>query len=87
MQLESLIGKKVLACISMMGNTKLNEIVIHGVETGGLWIESEKYARLWVEKLDVPAIRTPLFFVPYSGIQFVLHSLEKLELSEEKFGV
>ncbi len=87
MKTEDLVGKKVLAMIPMFDVKLFQEITIHGVELGGLWVECESYSRLVLQKLDQPAIKTPLWFVPYHEIRMMLHSLEKLELSEEKFGV
>jgi hypothetical protein len=86
MKSEELIGKKVLAMIPLFHSTLLQEITIHGVEAGGFWIECENYSKIVLSKLKQPAMKTPIFFVPYQGIDFVMHTLEKLELSEEKFG-
>jgi hypothetical protein len=83
---SDLIGEEVLAMIPIFGNNTLLIVTIHGVESGGIWIESEKYTKTMLEKLDLPAIKTPIFFVPYHEIRFVVHSLEKIELSEGKFG-
>jgi hypothetical protein len=87
MKSEELIGKTVLAMIPMFHEKLFQEITIHGVETGGFWLECPNYSKVVLSKLNVPAIKTPLLFVPYHEIRFVLHFLEKLELSEEKFGV
>jgi hypothetical protein len=87
MKFEELIGKKVFALIPIVNAKTFQQITIHGVEVGGLWVESQQHTKLWLENFDLPAIQTPLFFVPYHEIRFVVHRLEKLELSEEKFGV
>jgi hypothetical protein len=87
MKSEELIGKQVLAMIPMFDPKVFQKITIHGVETGGFWLECPSYSKLVLSNLNVPAIKTPLFFVPYHEVRFVLHYLEKLELSEEKFGV
>jgi hypothetical protein len=87
MKSEELIGKRTLAMIPIFDQRIFQEVTIHGVESGGFWLECPNYSRIVLSKLNVPAIKTPLFFVPYSEIKFLLHSLEKLELSEEKFGV
>jgi hypothetical protein len=84
---NDLIGKQVLAFIPIFDDNTFHEITIHGVETGGLWVESAHVSKAWLEKLQLPAIKTPLFFVPFHEIRFVLHSAEKLELSEKKFGL
>jgi hypothetical protein len=87
MNSEQLVGKQVVAMIPMFDEKILQQITIHGVENGGFWLECPSYSRILLSKLNVPAIKTPLFFVPYHEIRFLLYSLEKLELSEEKFGV
>lgn len=87
MKLEELIGKEIIGMIPMFHEKIFQKITVHGVEVGGLWIECPNYSKILVAKLNQPAIKTPLFFVPYHEIRMLLHSLEKLELSEEKFGV
>jgi hypothetical protein len=87
MRFPDLIGQTVLALIPILDQTEIQEITIHGVEVGGIWIESQRYSELFLAKLDLHAIRTPIFFVPYHEIRFVMHRLDKLELSEKKFGV
>jgi len=87
MKSEDLVGKEVLAMIPMFDQKLLQRITIHGVEAGGLWVECENYSKLMLSKLNQPAIKTPLWFVPYHEIRMMLYSLEKLALSEEKFGV
>jgi hypothetical protein len=84
---HNLIGKPLLAIIPMFGEKTLHEIRIHGVEGGGLWIECAHVSKSWLERFELAAMKTPLFFVPFHEIRFVLHSTEKLELSEKKFGL
>jgi hypothetical protein len=87
MKFEDLVGQTIPMVIPLLDREVLHEVKIHGVEAGGIWIESEFYSKYWINKLGVAAIRTPIFFVPYHEIRLAMHSLEKLELSEKKFGL
>ena len=84
---EQMIGKQILALIPILSGEIVQEITIRGVEAGGLWIESETISKAWLQKLDLPVMRAPIFFVPYHEIRFLFFGGEKLELSEKKFGV
>lgn len=86
MNFESLIGKTMLIVIPLM-DPPLQEVTIRGVEAGGIWIESAKLTSTFLATLNVPAIKTPIFFLPFHAIKLAFYPSESLALSEEAFGV
>jgi len=87
MKFDEMIGQILIASIPIFHETELQQIKIHGVESGGLWVECDEYTKIWLEKLDLPAARTPIFFVPYHEIRFAVYAHSKLALSEKKLGL
>ncbi len=83
LRLEDLIGKKVIIALERSKKASGYDITIHGVESGGLWIESEELARGSEAILPPPAKDRPtqklVFFFPYAQIQFVMALSTDLE--------
>ena len=74
-RLEDLIGKKVLFVpkVPFREGEKSGTsytVTLHGVEMGGVWIQSKALTRL-VGDL-APKQKSPVFFVPYGEIQFLI---------------
>ena len=81
MTLDDLIGKKVWV---MMRDSEqgLYNIVLRGVETGGLWFEGKELDKL-AHGFVLPAKegqppQRAVFFFPFSQIEFVITSSTKL---------
>lgn len=86
-QLQKLIGHEILAVIPMLHPTQLQLIRLHGVETGGIWIECETFTQKVLRDMNLPASgKTPALFVPYAGIRYLLDAVDKTALSESAFG-
>lgn len=85
-RIDDLIGKKILIAIN---NSKeaAYDVILHGVENGGLWIESETherilgYSRKKIAKNRNRPISKPVFFIPFSQIVFLVSF--STELDEE----
>ncbi len=86
MNFADLIGKKVLAIVPIFDPKLFSELLIHGVEPGGIWVESPKTTQAWLDKMGVPALHSPILFLPYHEIRFVFVPGE-LTLSDKAFGV
>jgi hypothetical protein len=84
---ESLIGKTIPIMIPIISPNDLLDVIIRGVEAGGIWIESEKMTQHILTSLAQPALKTPVFFVPYHEIKFAYYATESLALSEKAFSV
>ena len=88
MQFEEMIGKEVALIMPLIHATHFQQVIIHGVEHGGLWIESQAINEIAMRAVKIQAApRTLLFFVPYHQITLGMSSTEKVSLSEKSFGV
>lgn len=85
--LQSLIGQEVLALIPFFHPKIMQKITLHAIETGGVWVECEQFTQQMLEATEMPAAKTPLLFLPYSQICFVLFPAERIALSEPSLGV
>lgn len=86
-RLHGLIGELVGAHIPSFNNEKILQIKIRDVDAGGLWIESQDVINSVLEKLNVPAIElTPVMFLPFHQIGFLLLLEKSPSLSEKSFG-
>ncbi len=83
-----LIGKEVLAVVTMLDPILLQKLVIRGVEGGGVWVECQALTNLMLEKLRLPsAPRTPIFFLAFHEMRFVFWTENVPALNEAAFGV
>jgi hypothetical protein len=81
------IGQTIHLVIPMFHSTEFQHVKLHGVEIGGMWIESEKATQVLLSATKLPAGKTPVFFLPYSQIRFGVDVLDGISLSEKAFGV
>ena len=81
-RLDDLIGKKVLVAI-LNSKTPANDVTLHGVEAGGIWIECREYEELLGYKNPrKPKNRLhakPVFFIPFAQIQFLISYSTELD--------
>ncbi len=85
--LHELIGEEILAKVPLIHRGQYQTLRLHGVEEGGIWIESEVLTQLALSMSKKAAAGTPIFFLPFHQIQFLMQMTEKLALSEKAFGV
>jgi hypothetical protein len=63
-------------------------VKLHGIETHGIWIESQDFTNELMERFRFSSSRTtPLVFVPFDKVDFIIASLDSLSLSERSFGL
>lgn len=49
----------------------------------GIWIESKTFNQDMLEKYEIPlSITTLVLFIPFSGIEYIISSVECVSLSE-----
>lgn len=83
-----MVGEVIIARIPLLDPESLLLVKLHGVEAYGIWIESQDFTNQLMEKFQLSSSRTtPLVFVPFAKIDFILASLDSLSLSEPAFGV
>ncbi len=86
--LSELVGQNLVARISIVDERVPTLIKLLRVETGGIWLESQKATEHWLTELKVSATpKTLVFFVPYSQIAWILSSADYPALSEKALGV
>lgn len=86
---KGLIGKHVLIASNAMGDaTKLHNVILRGVESGGIWIESEELTADLLKMLKINvASKTSVFFLPYHRIALAISSIDRVALSESALGL
>lgn len=86
--LASMTGEVIIARIPLLDPESLVLVKLHGIEACGIWIESQGFTNQLMQKFEMSASRTtPLVFVPFAKIDFILASLDLLSLSESAFGI
>jgi hypothetical protein len=85
--LSELIGEEVIISIAFLPPNKPEVVTLHGVENGGIWIGSESMTQTMLDGLQIPAGRTPIAFLPFVQIRYVLGALDGISLSNKAFGV
>ncbi len=82
--LNELVGKTITALVPIIHTEILQKLTLHGVEAGGLWVESQTLTNLFLERVRMSASpKTAIFFLPYQQIVFVLGSIDVPALSEK----
>jgi hypothetical protein len=70
-RLEDLIGKKVLLALEKSKEAGY-DVILHGVENGGIWVESKELEKLFGHRkrntTRLNPAKKPVFFYPYSQI-------------------
>lgn len=70
-RLEDLIGKRVLLALEK-SKTAGYDVILHGVENGGIWVESKELEKLFDHRkrksTALSPAKKPVFFYPYSQI-------------------
>jgi hypothetical protein len=88
MLLSDFVGQNVTLLIPFFHQTKLQEVKLHGVEAGGIWIESQAFTNQALQRFGVAtAPKTLVFFLPYSQISLGIASGDWPALDEKAFGV
>jgi len=75
LRLDDLIGKKLLVTL-LDSNEPSYTVTLHGVESGGLWLEGSQLEKLADFLVPKPKVgqpqKKPVFFVPYARIEFLI---------------
>jgi hypothetical protein len=82
--LNELVGKTIVALVPFIHREIIQVLTLHGVEPGGIWVESQTLTDLFLAKLGRSAApKTAIFFLPFQQIVFVLGSIDVPSLSEK----
>jgi hypothetical protein len=88
LQFSDLIGQQIALILPLVSNEILQFVKLVGVESNGLWVESQAATNVLLQKAGAPtAPRTLVLFFPYAEIRLVLASTDAVSLDEKAFGL
>lgn len=88
MNFSALIGQEIGVLIPKIHQTIIQRVKLIGVESGGIWVESQDATNAILKRFNVAtAPKTPVFFLPYHEIAFAIAGLDKVSLDEKSFGL
>ncbi len=74
-RLDDLIGEQLIMCLVNSEVASYN-VVLHGVEHGGIWVECRKLEILFDHRKGKPKgtrpVKKPVFFYPYAQIALLI---------------
>jgi hypothetical protein len=83
-----MIGEIIIVRIPLLDAERMILVKLHGIELHGIWIESQDFTNQLMEKFHFSSSRTtPIVFVPFVKVDFIIASLDSLSLSESSFGL
>jgi len=86
--LKSMVGEMIIVRIAALDPEEMSLVKLRAVEPTGIWIESQDFTDAMMQKCRLStSITTPVLFIPFTGIEFILGSLRSLSLSEPAFGL
>ena len=86
--LANMIGEVIIVRIPLLDAERMILVKLHGIELHGIWIESQDFTNQLMEKFHFSSSRTtPIVFVPFVKVDFIIASLDSLSLSESSFGL
>ena len=78
MRLDQLAGRRVVVLgPKLLDQEKLDTVTLVGVDTAGIWIESEEAANRIADKFRVKPAARSAFFIPFSQITTIIASNEE----------
>ena len=85
MQLSKLIRRKIVVLGPQLldagtKDQKLETVILAGVETSGIWIESEEALNRLADRFGVKPAAPSAMFIPFSQITTILASKDAAEL-------
>ena len=84
LQLNQMVGQVIQAVVPALQRGGIHEFKLHGVETGGIWVESQAAMEAMSKTFGSNmSPKTSVFFLPYTQVLFLLASLAVPALSEK----
>jgi hypothetical protein len=86
--LKSLVGEMIIVRIPILDPEEMSLVRLHGVDANGIWIECQDFTDALMTRCHLASsVTTPLLFVPFARIEFILGAVRALSLSETAFGL
>jgi hypothetical protein len=83
-----MIEEVIIVRIPLLDADGMMLVKLHGIEAHGVWVESQDFTNQLMEKFHFVSSRTtPLVFVPFDKVDFIIASRDSLSLSESGFGI
>ena len=83
-----MVGTLIVARIPALDKENNVFVRLHSVDMGGIWIESKTFNQDMLDRYEIPAsITTLVLFIPFSGIDYIISSMECVALSETALGL
>jgi hypothetical protein len=87
MKLDDFIGEEIKISIPYLGE-EFENVKLHGVESGGIWIESQHATNIVLAASGASGIpKAIVLFFPYSQIRLAMVFAPGASLNEKSFGV
>ena len=88
LSLREMVGTLIVARIPTLDKENNVFVRLHRIEMSGIWVESKTFNQDMLEKYEIPAsITTLVLFIPFSGIDYIISSVECVSLSETALGL
>lgn len=86
--LKDLVGQRIVAQVTGLLNQDFPVMVLQlvDVEASGVWVENPKFTQSLLDRCKVQVSpKTPIFFVPFAQIVWILDAADYPGLSEKSF--
>jgi hypothetical protein len=81
--LAELEGKTVGMMVPAFNRSNTTRVIIHSVEPYGIWVESQEVTTNMLTVIGATMSgTTPVFFLPYSSISYVVSQIQSPSMSD-----
>jgi hypothetical protein len=88
MQIADYVGRDLVVLIPRLNSGVEQKVRLHGVDAGGIWIESQQLTNELLTRVGVSvAPKTMIFFFPYAEMVYAMTSIDQPALNETTLGV
>ena len=86
--LKSMTGEMIIARIPCLDKEDMTMVRLHRVEAHGIWVESQRFTESLLDRFGFTvSTTTPMLFVPFAKIDFIVVSAAMPCFSEPAFGL
>ena len=85
--LYEMVGEEILINFAFLPLKNLETAKLHLVDDNGIWIESNNLTQAILENLNIPAGKTPIIFLPFAQVRYILGASDGISLMNKAYGV
>jgi hypothetical protein len=79
-----MVGEMIIVRIAALYPEEMSLVKLHAVELTGIWIECQDFTDAMMQKCRLStSITTPVLFVPFTSIEFILGSIYESSAARE----